>query len=272
MDKADYEEPQCLLSMDDGGRLAAETPRETIPLAGVIAECDRLFAGENMAALGDHLRFWRKKAYECGDRKSELSLLSEMMGYYRMTGDPERGIPAVRDALSLLDELHCGNTVSGGTILLNAATALKAFGHTQESLTYYAAASRAYGRSLPPGDGRFAGLFNNMAAAYLDNGEIRHAEVFYEKALDILKQCGNFPDRAVTYVNLAQLYHRLDPEDPRIEENLRLAMACFDADGAVRDNYYAHSCRKVAPAYGFLGFFMDEAELNRRADEIYARN
>ncbi|MCQ2352726.1 MAG: tetratricopeptide repeat protein [Victivallaceae bacterium] len=272
MDKTDYREPPCLLAMDDGNRPAAETPHGTIPLAGVIAECDRLAGNEDMASLGDHLRFWRKKAHECGDKKSELSLLNELMGYYRMTGDPERGIPVVRDGLSLLKELHCADTASGGTILLNAATALKAFGDTQESLTCYAAASRAYGRSLAPGDKRFAGLFNNMAAAYLDNGEIRHAEVYYEKALDILKQCGNLPDRAVTYVNLAQLYHQIDPEDPRIEENLHLATACFDAPGAVRDHYYAHTCRKVAPAYGFLGFFADEAELNRRADEIYARN
>ncbi|MCQ2378520.1 MAG: tetratricopeptide repeat protein [Victivallaceae bacterium] len=252
--------------------LPCRSPHETIPLADVIAECDRLFNREDMASLGDHLRFWRKKAQEYQDRPSELSILSEMMGYYRMTDDPARGIPAVRDGLSLLDELHCGDTVSGGTILLNAATALKAFGNTQEALVCYAAASRAYGRTLSSGDRRFAGLFNNMAAAYLDQGEVRQAEVYYKKALDILKRCGNLPDRAVTYVNLAQLYHRTDPEDPRIEQNLQLAMNCFDDPRAVRDSYYAHSCRKVASAYGFLGFFADEAELNRRADDIYARN
>ncbi len=272
IEREDYEEPRCLLAMDDGKHPAPETPHETIPLADVIAECDRLFGAEDMASLGDHLRFWRKKAHACGDRKSELSLLSEMMGYYRMTDDPERGIPVVRDGLTLLAELHLGNTVSSGTILLNAATALKAFGKTQEALTYYAAAFRCYGQSLDPADWRFAGLFNNMAAAYLDNGEVRHAEVYYEKALEILKLCNNFTDRAVTYVNLAQLYHRCDPEDPRIEQNLVSAMACFDDPAVVRDSYYAHSCRKVASAFGYLGFFMDEAELNRRADAIYARN
>ena len=79
-------------------------------------------------------------------------------------------------------------------------------------------------------------------------------------------------DLAVTYVNLAQLYDALDPEDEeRIGQNLDAALACLDAPEAERDGYYAHTCLKCAPAFGYFGRFMDEAELEKRADEYYER-
>ena len=46
-------------------------------------------------------------------------------------------------------------------------------------MPYYDQAFRAYGGSLPPGDYRFGGLFNNMALAWEDLGEYRKAEAYY---------------------------------------------------------------------------------------------
>lgn len=269
----DYMEPQCPLERPCScghHHHHAHAHQERIPLQDVIAECDRLFNSEKTAELGEHLRKWRAEAQRIGDMQGELSMLSELMGHYRMADDKERGIPAIRDVFALLDKLGIGGTVSAGTILLNGATALKAFGETEEALTHYAEAFRCYGAHLAPDDLRFAGLLNNMAAAYADNGEIRHAEAYYNKALDVLKIHKNLMDAAVTHINLAQLYHRSDPADPRIGEALDRAMACFDDPDVTYDGYYAHTCRKCASAFGFFGRPGDEDELNSRADALYA--
>lgn len=197
-------------------------------------------------------------------------MLSELMGHYRMAGDKERGIPAIRDGFSLLDKLGIAGTASAGTILLNGATALQAFGETDEALQHYAEAFRCYGASLDPNDWRFAGLLNNMAAAYSQKGDFAHAEAYYNKALDVLKVCDNLMDAAVTHVSLAQMYAKMNPEDPRIAESLDRAMSCFDDPSVTYDGYYAHTCRKCASVFGFFGRTDDEKELNGRADALYA--
>ena len=132
------------------------------------------------------------------------------------------------------------------------------------------AAENAYRQNLPPDDIRFAALFNNMASACIDARKFEEAAACYLQAAEILQKAGQLMDLAVTFINLAQFYDGLDPEDPRIEENLDRARACFEDPAAQRDGYYAHTCRKCAPAFGFFGRFMDEAELNKRADDFYA--
>ena len=187
-----------------------------------------------------------------------------------MIGDRERGLAAVRDGFALMAALGVAGTVSAGTIYINGATALQAFGEVDEALKYYAEAFRCYSETLDPADWRFAGLLNNMAAAYAEKNDVKRAETYYLKALDVLNACGNRMDAAVTYVNLAQLYRKSDPDDPMIGASLDCAMLCFDDPEVERNGYYAHTCRKCASAFGEMGRAADERELNRRADGFHA--
>ena len=266
----DYLEPVCPLGRPGFMRPAPRPePAGRIPLPEIIAECDEFFKSNDTARLGEHLRFWRRRAQELGDESGELSILSELMGHYRMQRDEERALAAVRDGLELMKLLDVYGTAGGGTILINAATALQSFGHFSEALRYYAEAFRCYDAALDPMDVRFAGLLNNMAAAYDANGESAHAEAHYRKALNILQHHGNLMDSAVTYINLAQLYDRQNENDSRVAEMLDLAMECFNDPAAERGGYYAHTCNKCASAFGLFGRENDEEELKRRAAEIY---
>ncbi|MBE6364909.1 MAG: tetratricopeptide repeat protein [Lentisphaerae bacterium] len=233
-----------------------------IPLHEVIALSDHLFNAGKRAGIGTHLRHWLNEAQMAGDRESELSILNELMGHYRMSNDPARGLEAVAAGVKLLDELHQAETVSGGTILLNAATALQAFGRYDEAEELYLRAYRAYTLHLPDKDGRFAGLFNNMASIYAAKGDIDTAEAYYLEAMEVLRDSGKAMDMAVTWVNLAQL--------GRDTANcLERARAIFDDAGIVRDGYYAHTCLKCAPAFAGAGE-VDYAEvLTARAGEFY---
>ena len=275
LEKEDYVEPRCPLDAPDCAcghprHHHRHQPEKRLDLPAIIAECDRLFNAEKTAELGEYLRRCRTEARELGDKSSELSILNEMLGHYRMANDAERGLPAVFDALALLRELGAEQSVSGATIKLNAGTALKVFGRLEEALKLYDDAFRIYGRELDPADWRFAGLLNNLAAAYAESGDLRRAEAYYRQALSVLKKTDGKMDAAVTHVNLAQLYHQENPDDDRIGEELDAAMAIFDAPDAVYDGYYAHTCRKCASAFGFFGRTDAENELNGRADALYA--
>lgn len=241
-----------------------------VPLQEIIAENDRFLARGDHAAAGEYLRQWLETARSCGDRSGELSILSELMGHCRMAGDRERGLKVVSDGLALIKDLGIDDSVSAGTIFINAATALHSFGEYEKSLHCYSRAYRCYTLHLAEGDRKFAGLFNNMAAVYLSQQDFELAKAYYNEALAILKEYGDMMDIAVTYVNLAQCVYLEDPLSMETDAFLNMAMSCFDHASCVRDGYYAHTCIKCAGAFGALGRKDLENELNLRAAAINA--
>jgi tetratricopeptide (TPR) repeat protein len=271
----DYMEPGCCLKHGKcschHGNGTEEKCAAPIPVAEIIAKCDELFNMEKSKELGEHLRFWRKEAQRAGDKKGEVTILSEMMGHYRMIRDPERGIEAVESGIALLKTLDLSDTLSAGTVFLNAATALQSFGKVDEALPLYAETARIYERNLDPADWRFAGLYNNMAAAYCEKGEFKLAETCYLRAIDVLKACGNFNDSAVTCLNLAQLYRQWNGDEAMVETMAACAMEYFNAPECPRDGYYAHSCTKCASGFEALGYGEIARELLSRAGEYYER-
>ena len=67
------------------------------------------------------------EAEETGDRRAALSLCSELMGFYRQRGDAGKFYPVFDRGMELLGDVRPG-AAARGTILINAATALAAFG------------------------------------------------------------------------------------------------------------------------------------------------
>lgn len=231
-------------------------------LNGILAEYDRLSHGGKTIQAGDFLRQQLRIITEPATR---LTLLNELIGHYRMAGDEFRGISAVEEALDLMKELQVQNSVSSGTIRLNAATALHSFGKNSEALQLYRQAYADYSANLPENDPLFAGCFNNMAAVYATMGDLDTAEAYYMQALEIQNVSGNKMDIAVTWVNLAQLGRNTG-------YCLDKAWEYFNDESVKHDGYYAHSCAKCAGAFGILGRPGVEAELRRRAKEFYERD
>lgn len=283
LEKEDWEEQCCNVKPRSSYHDAEDCVR--IPAKQVVEELDGFLETNNTEDAEKHLEYWLLKAREGKDRSGELTVLNEMMGFYRRIGKEEKGLKAVDEGLKLLEKMDLKNSVTSGTTWINAATTLKAFGQPQKALPLYEKAWRAYSGSLDPMDYRFAGLSNNMALAYVDMGEYAHAGNYYEKAMSIMKKLpGGSMEMAVTYVNLACMYdvwgHRSDLEgddaapddwDERIWDCLDKAMEYLDDPQAKRDGYYAFTCSKCAGTFGYFGQFRRKKELETRADEIYSR-
>jgi len=210
----------------------------------------------------------RETAAAEGDGATELSVCSELLGFYRMWGRREPFETVYERTAELLRQVDPG-PVSRGTILINAATALVAFGRTAEAMPLYRQAQECYRRAVPAGDFRIAALCNNMASAHQTMGEYALAEELIQKAVAVLKGLAHHPDVATSYVNLAQLYAAQDTADPRIGECLDAAMAALDDPEAVWDGYYAHTARKCAGGFAALGRGEQARELEERAALIY---
>ena len=233
----DYEEKRCLLDTTDPEDQSAN--RERIPIRHVIDKLDRALARGDYAEGMRLLDYWTSEAQALGDEDGELSVTSEMLGLSRRVNDREKGLAAIDRALALIDKSGLSSTVSGATVLLNAATTRKHFGDPAGAIPLYRKAESVYLARLDQSDERLGGLYNNFASSLLETGDRKNAEAYYEKALAVMERNGaaGLLGIAVTSVNLADLFAEGDEpdKDQRINAALERAWAALESPEAPRD-------------------------------------
>ena len=266
LNKEDYEEPRCLLDMDRD----AQRPSFSVPVGRVVEKLDEYLARDDWAGAGRHLAYWLQEAKAGGDKRGELAVRNEMMGYFRKSGKEPEARGSMAEALRLLEELGMTENIIAGTTWVNAATVCKTFGHADEALPYFELARALYEKELPDNDGRLGGLYNNMALALADLGRYAEAEQLYGKALATMKKVpGKELEQAVTLLNLADLRHEQD-ENADVTPLLEEAEALLKTESLPRDGYYAYVLRTCAPGFDYYGWFMTAKELREAAEKIYA--
>lgn len=260
----------CFDTSEYTGVPDSEPCARTLDVPAIIRGLDALYAQSRESEAQSYLERWLSEARGIGDWRAELSLTSELLGQYRRSMDAEKGLAAVDDALELVKAHRLGRTVSGATVLLNAATTLGCFGWNAEALPIFRHVCRVYADSLDPADYRFAGLYNNMANAHAACGETAQAEELLLRALRITENlAGGGCETAVTLCSLAELYDRADPEDGRIAEVLERAWETLDDPALPRGGYYAFMAAKCVPVFDRLGFFLYAHDLNERIRQIH---
>lgn len=236
----------------------------------VIKELDALYENGRDSQAERFLEAQREKASLAGDWRGELSMLSELMGQYCRSKNKEKGMKSVEDGLRLIREHNLGQTLSGATVMLNAATTMKCFGQTEVSIPVFSHVCRVYAQNLDPMDYRFAGLYNNMALSCADAGRYEEAERYYQLAMKIMSKLpAGENEIAVTLCNLAELYDRQDHEDMRIGQCMERAWEVLNTPGLPRDGYHAFNIAKCAPSFDYFGYFLWAKELKERAEKIY---
>lgn len=237
----------------------------------IIRELDLLFSKNMVKEAGAYLYDNLKLAKKYGDSAAEITVLNELIGYHRRTGDKNAAYEQISDAIFLADKSFPGGITAANTYL-NSATTLKCFGDAQKALPYYKKAYELYCENLSAGDYRFAGFFNNYGLALSDTGDFKGAENAFENALSRLSRTGeNFSEIAVTYCNMAFLFDR-QSNGANVNECLDKALSALNDGRNVRDGYYAFNCEKCADAFKYFGRFFDQWTLEERANEIYAHN
>ncbi len=272
IDKFDYAEPACpFCNGKDFYYPDQGAPLGNIPIQRIIEKVDSCFNKNNYEEAGRLLVFWRDEATELRDKRGELAMESELIGYYRKRNEKEKALASISRALVLIDELGQKDMASGATIYINCATAYKAFDMTNEALPLYAHAEEVYKNTLLEGDARFGGLYNNMALALVDLGKFDEAEDSYNSALAVMENAkGGEPEAAITYINLAHLYEKSGKHD-NIRRCLDKAYSLLQSNSIPHDGYYAFVLEKCAPSFGYFGNNEVYEQLKKESELIYER-
>lgn len=267
LSKEDYAEPCCPLKMN-----TSVTP---VPVGRIIEKLDFYLAKNDYAAGLRHLEYWIAEAEQGGDDRGRLTLLNELAGLCRKTGNSEKGLKAVNASLETVDALGIAGTVSAGTTCVNAATALKAFGQPEKAARLYEKALPLYEKQLPADDGRLAALYNNMAITLRELGSFSESEELFYKALGIMeKKDGGRLECAMTYLNLADLFadkNGIEASGKEIEDCLVKAETLLLDGKNAQDSYFAFVCEKCAPSFDYYGYFATAKKLKKLSEEIYER-
>lgn len=224
----------------------------------VIEGLDQMFANRESNKVEDYLSSYLEKALTEGDVGSAITIMNELIGYYRDTSQYDKAETYCGRLLPFMENVGLKDTVHYGTSCLNIANAYRASGRLEDSLCHYQMVFEIYEKLLNPKDFRYASLNNNLALLYQERKE-------YDKACDALKQAlsivKEYPEavveQAVTYTNLAASYIKAGEQDSNFqkealtqaEECVKKALSIFE-NGLTGDYHYS-AARSVAGDVSF---------------------
>ncbi len=237
----------------------------------VLAQLDELFAQHKVDLVEDFLLRRIDEAAAEGDTASLITLLNEIIGHYRETGETEKSISCCRQVLILMEGAGLKDSVAYATTLLNVANACRAAGLLRESMVYFQEVKAIYEKKLTATDFRYASLYNNMSLLFQEMGDYESACDCLERALGIASMYSEARiEVAVTHTNLAASQLKLGRYGEAIE-NLKKAFSIFEMDED-RDYHYSGALSAMGEAQYMAGNLDESARYYKMALKEIERN
>ncbi len=251
------------------------TQNRHVPADRVLEKLDEFLGKNDYTAAKGHLLYWLEEAKLADDKKSVLLFSNELMGLCRKLSQREEALAFAADALRLIGKMNIEENVGAATTYLNCATVYKAFSMAEKAIPLFEKAQKIYEQNLSPSDDRLAGLYNNMALAFVDLKRFDEADALYKMAISVLNGAdGKEPEQAITYLNMAsaaEAEHGLESAENIITSHVQKAMELLDKGKNRDDGNYAFVCEKCATVFGYYGYFHYENQLKERYRRIYER-
>ncbi len=201
-----------------------------------LRQLDSLFQQKEPKKAEEFLSSALEQAMKEKDDSAVVTLLNEIIGFYRESSQYAKSMAYGKRLLALLKQMGLEDSLPYATSLLNLANACRAAGELETSLSHYHTVERLYRKLLTKDDFRFASLYNNMSLLYQEKKDYKNACLCLTEALAIVKQ---YPEavmeEAATHINMAASLMELD-ELEQAHVHLQEASALFREYGT--DDYH----------------------------------
>lgn len=215
----------------------------------ILQTLDHLFATGQTDKVEGFLIGELAKALSLDDHSTAITIMNELIGFYRSISRMEDSMMITEKALSIIHHVGLSHTIGYATTLLNGATAYRAAGNLQVAEQYYTEALALYTELLPTNDYRFAGLYNNMSTLFGEQKQFDQAIVCLTKALHILRSIEqDSMEEAVTHTNLSLLYFE-QKEEALCESHIEEALRIFATKEGTQDAHYSGALAGLAQIY-----------------------
>lgn len=210
-------------------------------IENILAEYDSMFGKYSLQEIEGFLLKNLSEARFKNEKQVLVTLLNEIIGFYRDTTQKEKALRNCHFLNELLIELNLQGSIPYATSILNIANAFRAFDLSKESLALFENVEMIYRENLPENDFMFASLYNNWSLAYQELNDYENAVKMLEKALSTVD---SYPDalipQATTRTNLgiSLLGTHTDAAYEKSITYLRQALDIFEKDGG-KDFHYS---------------------------------
>lgn len=272
IDPEDYAEPRCVLC-DDAFGITNQV--KSIPQKRIIEKMNDYMSRRDYSGAQRHLMYWLEEAKLGHDKRGELLIRNELVGHFRKIGDKQNAFKNASEALKLIDELEFDGTISSATAYVNVATAYNAFSKNEEAILLFEKAKKIYESDSKTSPELLGGLYNNMALTNVALKKFDEAFNLYNLAIKAMENVHQGElEQAITYLNMADAFE-IQLGSQEAEKNicslLDKAYEMLDSPTLTHDGYYAFVCEKCAPVFSYYGYFLQAADLKKRAENIYER-
>lgn len=214
----------------------------------VLEGLDRLFAENRMNEVEEYLTQALYTAESEKDDASKLSIMNELIGFYRVTSEFDKAVRYGEQAVQILKAMNMEGTIPYATTLLNIANAHRASGSLKEALELYRQIEVIYKSNLDSKDFLIASFYNNIALLYQEMGDYESAVSSLRKALAIAETYDNAASEiATTYSNLGASLLRLGRNE-EAKEMLKEAINRYEKIGE-RGYHFSSALSAMGEAY-----------------------
>lgn len=250
------------------------------------SELDEMFANHAGAeAIESYLLRKLAETQEANAQALQLSVLNELMGFYRSRGEHAKNQTIIDNALDLAKKMNLAGTEAGTTTLINAATSLRAAGDYDRAEKIYTQALNESAATLGAKNRKLAALHNNLSMLYSETGNTSEAIEELNQALEILQNTSTDPDHdidiAATHTNiaLAMLQECSHPNTSTNSKSATLESAFNHASTSVRmyvagnnenQPHYASALAGFAQVQCARGEYAQAAESYSKALDLIA--
>lgn len=230
----------------------------------VLKQLDELFSSHQVKRVEEFLIQKIDEASSTGDAGAVITLLNEIIGHYRETGEFEKAISCCQQVLLLAKQEGMEGTLAYATTLVNVANACRAAGLLREAMIYFQEAKAIYEKKLDPTDFKYAELYNNMSLLFQEMGDYESACDCQERAIGIaLGYTQARIETAVSYTNLATSLLKLGRYEESVE-NLEKAFSLFEMDED-KDYHYSGALSAMGEAQYLAGNLEESARFYKLA-------
>ena len=211
-------------------------------------------------------------AENAGDDAGLLTVLNEIMGFYRSQGRHQENMWMIQRAIELATRMRIEGSEAWTTTLINAATGLRAAKKYDQAEDLYRQALASAAKTLGPKDRRLAALHNNLSMLYSETDRSDQAEQELRQAMDILENSSTDPSRdldlASTHTNLALLLMQRKDNPQALQEawdQARTALDIYRTGHLENSAHYASTLAGFAQVCYMTGRFSQSADTYRKA-------